>query len=95
MSDTRESPALDIAQLLLESGALVRYTDRFVSSVVTGGVKLEAVTLEEALVDGVDCAVITTAHSQIDYAEVARRVPVVVDTRNALKQSKADHVFRL
>ena len=95
VSDTRESPALDIAQLLLESGALVRYTDRFVSSVVTGGVKLEAVTLEEALVDGVDCAVITTAHSQIDYAEVARRVPVVVDTRNALKQSKADHVFRL
>lgn len=95
VSDTRESPALDIAQLLLESGALVRYTDRFVSSVVAGGVKLEGVTFEEALVDGVDCAVITTAHSQIDYAEVARRVPVVVDTRNALKQSKADHVFRL
>ena len=95
VSDTRESPALDIAQLLLESGALVCYTDRFVSSVVTGGVKLEAVTFEEALVDGVDCAVITTAHSQIDYAEVARRVPLVVDTRNALKQSKADHVFRL
>jgi len=95
VSDTRESPALDIAQLLLESGALVRYTDRFVSSVVAGGVKLEGVTFEEALVDGVDCAVITTAHSQIDYAEVARRVPLVVDTRNALKQSKADHVFRL
>ncbi|MEE2792082.1 MAG: nucleotide sugar dehydrogenase [Acidobacteriota bacterium] len=95
VSDTRESPALDIAQLLLESGALVRYTDRFVSSLMAGDVKLEAVTFEEALVDGIDCAVITTAHSQVDYAEVARCVPVVVDTRNALKRSKADHVFRL
>ena len=93
--DTRESPALDIAQLLLESGALVRYTDRFVSSLMAGDVKLEAVKFEEALVDGIDCAVITTAHSQVDYAEVARCVPVVVDTRNALKRSKADHVFRL
>ena len=95
VSDTRESPALDIAQLLLESGALVRYTDRFVSSLMAGDVKLEAVKFEEALVDGIDCAVITTAHSQVDYAEVARCVPVVVDTRNALKRSKADHVFRL
>ncbi len=95
VSDTRESPALDIAQLLLESGALVRYTDRFVSSLMVGDVKFEAVTFEEALVDGIDCAVITTAHSQVDYAEVARCVPVVVDTRNALKRSKADHVFRL
>ena len=95
VSDTRESPALDIAQLLLESGALVRYTDRFVSSLMAGDVKLEAVKFEEALVDGIDCAVITTDHSQVDYAEVARCVPVVVDTRNALKRSKADHVFRL
>ncbi|MEE2791456.1 MAG: nucleotide sugar dehydrogenase [Acidobacteriota bacterium] len=95
VSDTRESPALDILQLLLERGAVVRYTDPYVGVVTTGDVKLEAMALEEALAGGIDCAVITTAHSQIDYAEIARRVPVVVDTRNALKRVKADHVFRL
>ena len=95
VSDTRESPALDILKLLLERGAVVRYTDPFVGVVTTGDVTLEAMTLEEALAGGIDCAVITTAHAQIDYAEIARRVPVVVDTRNALKRVKAGHVFRL
>ena len=95
VSDTRESPALDILKLLLERGAVVRYTDPFVGVVTTGDLTLEAMTLEEALAGGIDCAVITTAHAQIDYAEIARRVPVVVDTRNALKRVKAGHVFRL
>ena len=95
VSDTRESPALDILKLLLERGAVVRYTDPFVEVVTTGDLTLEAMTLEEALAGGIDCAVITTAHAQIDYAEIARRVPVVVDTRNALKRVKAGHVFRL
>ena len=44
-------------------------------------------TLGEALAGGIDCAVITTAHAQIDYAEIARRVPVVVDTRNAIARA--------
>ena len=95
VSDTRESPALDILKLLLERGAVVRYTDPFVEVVTTGDLTLEAMTLEEALAGGIDCAVITTAHAQIDYAEIARRVPVVVDTRNALKRVKAGHIFRL
>ena len=95
VSDTRESPALDIAQLLLDRGGLVRYSDRFVPSVQLGPVALPGVTAEEALADGIDCAVITTHHSQVDYADIVRRVPVVVDTRNALKGVEADHIFRL
>tara|TARA_Y100000588_G_scaffold347965_2_gene397168 strand:- start:6537 stop:7841 length:1305 start_codon:yes stop_codon:yes gene_type:complete len=95
VSDTRESPALDIAQLLLERGAVLRYTDPFVGSFAVGNVKLNTVPLEDALDEGMDCAVVTTAHPQIDYSEIVRRTPVVVDTRNALKESRASHVFRL
>ena len=95
VSDTRESPALDIAQLLLQRGGVVRYTDTFVPSVALGQVALEGVTAEEALADGIDCAVITTHHPQVDYAEIVRGAPVVVDTRNALKGVEGDHIFRL
>ena len=44
---------------------------------------------------GIDCAVITTAHDGIDYADVARRSPVVVDTRNVLQGVEGTHIFRL
>ena len=95
VSDTRESPALDIAKLLLERGAVLRYTDPFVDAFTVGNVKLNSVPLEDALDEGMDCAVVTTAHPQIDYRAIVRRAPVVVDTRNALKENRASHVFRL
>ena len=49
---------------------------------------------EDALADGTGCAVIVTDHDGVDYAEVARRAPVVVDTRNALAGVEGEHIFR-
>lgn len=95
VSDIRESPAIDIALLLQERGAQVTYSDPFVPAVNEGGLQLTALTPEQALSDGVDCAVITTDHRHLDYGELARRVPVVVDTRNALKGIDDDRIFRL
>ena len=63
---------------------MVRYSDPFVPAVREGSVALEAVAPEAALADGIDRAVITTDHRGVDYAEIARRGPVVVDTRDAL-----------
>ena len=95
VSDVRESPAIDIAELLLRRGAAVTYSDPFVPAVREGSVEMEAVVAERALAEGIDCAVITTDHSGVDYAEIARRAPVVVDTRNALAGTQGAHIFRL
>ena len=95
VSDVRESPAIDVADLLQRRGAVVRYSDPFVPAVREGSVELEAVAAEAALADGIDCAVITTDHRGVDYAEIARRAPVVVDTRNALAGVEGAHIFRL
>lgn len=95
VSDTRESPAIDIADLLQRRGAVVSYSDPFVPSIREGSVALEAVSAERALAAGIDCAVITTDHPGVDYAGVARRAPVVVDTRNALAGVEGEHIFRL
>lgn len=57
--------------------------------------RLEAVPFDAALAGGMDCAVITTHHKCFDYAAIAARAPLVVDTRNALKGVTGSHIFRL
>jgi len=93
--DVRESPAIDIAQLLQRGGAVVSYSDPYVSRVEQGEVALEEVPLEIALERGVDCAVITTSHPEFDYAAIVSLAPCIVDTRNALKRFSGDHIHRL
>lgn len=95
VGDTRESPALDIADLLQRRGARVSFSDPFVTSISERSVSLEATTPAAVLEAGIDCAVITTAHDGIDYTEVARRSPLVVDTRNVLRGVEGTHIFRL
>ena len=95
VSDVRESPALDIADLLQRRGAVVSYSDPFVPFVREGTVSLKATPPVSAFDAGIDCAVITTAHDGIDYVDVARRSPLVVDTRNALRGVEGTRIFRL
>ena len=95
VSDIRESPSIDIAFLLSQRGAVVSYSDSFVPHIHEGTLDLKAIPLEEVFSKGVDCAVITTDHQGIDYEDIANRMPVIVDTRNALRGIKGNHIFRL
>jgi UDP-N-acetyl-D-glucosamine dehydrogenase len=92
VSDMRESPALDIIELLHRRGATITYSDPFVSQLHEGELRLMAVPEADA---ASDCAVICTDHSAFDYQAILRRFPVVVDTRNALKGVAAEHLFKL
>ena len=94
VSDMRESPALDVLELLSRRGATLSYTDPFVPRLEHGSIDLSAVPEDEAGT-GIDCAVICTDHSVFDYSGVVKHFPIVVDTRNALKGIEATHVFRL
>ena len=94
VGDIRESPAIDIAQLLHKRGA-VAYSDPYVPKLAQAGIELESVALGDALARGLDCALITTNHECFDYDAIVRRAPLVVDTRNALKGITAAHIFRL
>ena len=95
VGDVRESPALDIAELLHQRGARVGFSDPFVSSVREGPLALDGVSVDTAMSNGIDCAVVITNHREFDYADIARRAPVVVDTRNALRGIEGNHIFRL
>jgi UDP-N-acetyl-D-glucosamine dehydrogenase len=91
IDDVRESPALSIIDRLRLKGCDVRYHDPFVREVrfddshtEGGGAPLSSVELNDEEISASDCVVIVTNHSDIDYARVIEKAPLVVDTRNAL-----------
>jgi UDP-N-acetyl-D-glucosamine dehydrogenase len=94
VNDMRESPALDVMELLIRRGAIVTYTDPWVPQVSEGHHTLTSVDLDTALQGGFDCAVITTDHSAFDYPRIGT-LPLVVDTRNALKGIAGPNIVRL
>jgi len=93
VSDMRESPALDILQLLRRRGAELSYSDPYVPAVDEGPLCLRSIP--EGSVSGIDCAVIATDHTAFDYPAMPGRFPLIVDTRNALKGNPAKNIFRL
>lgn len=94
VNDVRESPALDVIELLTRRGATVSYTDPYVPRLVHGEEKLDTVPFEKAVKQKWDCTVITTDHSSFDYSKIAG-LPLVIDTRNALAGRGGANIFRL
>ena len=94
VNDMRESPALDIMELLIRRGAAVSYTDSWVPEMSQGGHRFASVPFETAITSGYDCAIVATDHSNFDYGRIGG-LPLVVDTRNALKNASGSGVFRL
>ena len=86
IDDTRESPALKLIELLQGEGADVSYHDANVPKLPEQGL-----TSGPLDIDGVDCVVIVTAHSGIDYDDLVERAKLVVDLRNATGSNGAQN----
>jgi UDP-N-acetyl-D-glucosamine dehydrogenase len=94
VNDLRESPALEVIELLAHRGATITYTDPYVPEFKHAGLDLKSVD-EKDMHKGADCGVIITDHKVFDYKAMVERFPLLVDTRNALKGVKSDKIFRL
>jgi UDP-N-acetyl-D-glucosamine dehydrogenase len=85
IDDIRESPALDIIELLTKAGSEVSWYDPHVPALPDGihGKHLE--TWTKASLAGFDAAVIVTPHPSVDHKVLLGAGPMVVDSRNALR----------
>ena len=93
INDLRESPALDIWQLLTQEwGVEVEYHDPYIEEVPHFGARSVELSIES--LRGYDAVVITTAHKRIDYDLVTTHANFVFDTRRAIDAGR-DDVFRL
>jgi UDP-N-acetyl-D-glucosamine dehydrogenase len=91
IDDVRESPALDIMLLLQRRGALISYSDPHVPKLHLDGLELTSTDdFEQA-----DCVVVVTDHTKFNYADLAARAKLIVDTRNALKTFSSPNIVRL
>ncbi len=102
VSDTRESPALDLIHLLNRMGAEVSYHDPLVPDISEAGLNMSSVGDEggpppqDALSES-DCVVVVTNHDAYDWNAVIEHSRVIVDTRNATASMDAAgaKVFKL
>ena len=99
IDDLRESPALELIELLRAKGAEVLYNDPYVP--FTPKTRrydhgLHSVELTPELLGSVDCVLIATDHSVYDWETICREARLVVDARNATHgvTSAADKVWK-
>lgn len=90
VDDTRESPAFRLIEELEANGASVDYFDPHVSAIPRtrehGALAgRPSIVWDEAKIAAYDAALVCTDHDVVDYDALVRACPLVVDTRNALK----------
>ena len=95
IDDVRESPALDVIELLGRRARRSPTRDPYVPMIDHGHHQMKAVSLDAAVTAGADCVVIVTDHKAFDYPSIVASFPLIVDTRNALKGIKSEKVFGL
>jgi nucleotide sugar dehydrogenase len=89
VGDARNSPALKLLEILGQHGIEPVYHDPFVPRLELRGISLESVPLTAEVLAGVDCVVIHTDHSTVDYAWLVEHAPFVFDTRNATRNVRS------
>ena len=95
IDDARESPALEIIDIVLKKDGEVMYYDPFISSVRTpAGTDLNSVSdLIEQLKEA-DCVVLTTNHEVFDAEIIKKHAKLIVDLRNVMKE-KTENIYKL
>lgn len=86
IDDYRESPAIRVIEEFHKTGANVDYYDPFVPKYRHGGEWVEGLAeISPEILRQYDLAIITTAHSNVDYAMVASCGVPVFDCKNVCK----------
>jgi len=86
IDDLRESPSIELIELLKERGAKVDYNDPYIPRTPRQrehDLRMRSKALSPSMLRGYDCVLISTDHSDYDYPWIVKHARVVVDTRNA------------
>jgi UDP-N-acetyl-D-glucosamine dehydrogenase len=95
VDDMRESPSIEILELLQKKGAEVDYSDPYVPvfpAMRAHHFDLHSVALTPESIRRYDCVVLATAHQSFDYSLIAQNAKLIVDTRAAFRAFKQDNI---
>lgn len=95
INDERESPALDIMDIVAHKGGIISYNDPHIPHVKTNkGHVYHSVELTQEAIENADCVVLTTNHSAFDVEMVKKHAKMIVDMRNMIPEG-GDNVYKL
>lgn len=86
IDDLRESPSIELIELLKAKGAKVDYNDPYISKTHKQrehDLRMRSKSLDAKMLASYDVVLISTDHSDYDYDWIVKNAQLVVDTRNA------------
>ena len=90
VDDLRESPSLELINILKEKGANINYCDPFFESIpITRKFtfRIKGKKLTKFLLNNSDVVVLATDHDNFDYKLIEKESKVIVDTRGKFRKS--------
>lgn len=93
--DVRESPALDVMELLREKGGEIAYHDPHVPWLTFENQLLYSVPLNSQSLALADVVVVATDHTGFDAQEIVEYARLVIDTRNLTRGIQSEKIVRL
>ncbi len=95
VDDPRESPAMEIMEILQGKGAELSYSDPHVPvfpKMRRYQFELESRELTQEALASVDCVLLVTDHDAFSYDFIAAHAPLIVDTRGVYRDDEANVV---
>lgn len=89
VDDMRESPAVELMELLRELGAVISYSDPHVPvfpKMREHSFDLASTPLSPDMLKSVDAVVLTTDHSKFDYEMIRTHAPLIIDSRGVYRE---------
>jgi UDP-N-acetyl-D-glucosamine dehydrogenase len=95
IDDERESPALEIIDIVAKKGGKVSYSDPHIPNVKTNhGLIFNSIPLNSETISRADCVVLTTNHDAFDVEFIQKNAKMIVDMRNMIKNA-SENVYKL
>jgi nucleotide sugar dehydrogenase len=92
IADLRESPALEVAELLLDKGADMVFHDPHATQFRVHGEMLQGQTDLDAALAAADVVVLLQAHKAYDLKDIASKSKVIFDTRGKLSGANVERL---
>lgn len=94
IDDARESPALEIMEIVNKKGGIVKYYDPHIPEIEHYNTKLTSIILTKEALNEADVVVLTTNHSIFDVDFIKTHSKLIVDLRNMIQESRRN-IYKL
>ncbi len=95
ISDMRESPSLEVYEILKKQGVEVDFYDPYIETFNFKEEKISRIELIEKNIAVYDLLVILVAHTIVDYKWLLEHAKVIYDTKNVYGEIKSNKVIKL